>query len=172
MFTPCQLRPCLKSLYGHLQSQHLHLLSRDKHRLEPKVNPVKSFSLQKRAYTHKVTHTSPQNILSLFKFTKKKRKKYNRINTFLVHTIVRSQYQQGPLGATSMQSNKKAETRMNALTPHPVYNWPNLPEKIGNDTWRIQFFKPLRPVYTKSSNYCDNVNCSNSIRIGKSIPQL
>ncbi len=55
---------------------------------------------------------------------------------------------------------------MNAVTPHPVYNRPNLPEKIGNDTWRIQFFKLLRPVYTKSSNYCDNANCSNSIRIG------
>lgn len=79
-----------------------------------------TFKKKRRAYTHQVAHTSLQNILSLFKFTKKKRKKYNRINTFLIHAIVRSQYQQGPLGATTMQSNRKAETRMNAVTPHPV----------------------------------------------------
>lgn len=76
----------------------LHLFSRGKHRLlQNRGKSQKSrVPLKKKAYTHLVAHTSPQNILYLFKFTKKKRKKYNRINTTLIQAIVRSQYQQGP----------------------------------------------------------------------------
>lgn len=138
VFTPCQLCPCLKGLYRHLQSKHFIYSAeankdywRTQARLKSQEFLKKKQKKNKRAYTHQVAHTSPQNILSLFKFTKKKRKKYNRINTLLIQAIVRSQYQQGPLGATTMQSNRKAETRMNAVTPHPVYSWPNLPEKYG-----------------------------------------
>lgn len=50
VFTPCQLCPCLKSLYGHLQSQQLHLLSKDKQ--TRRHARAMSFSLQKSAYIH------------------------------------------------------------------------------------------------------------------------
>lgn len=158
MFTPCQLCPCLKGLYGHPRSPHFHLLCRGKHR--PECMSQFSVLKNKRAYTHQVAHTSPQNILSLFKFTKKKRKKYNRINTFLIHAIVRSQYQQGPLGATTIQSDRKAGTRMNAVTPHPVYSWPNLPEIYG---MKRDAFDSLHQVTTFWGSTLDEAKVTNAL---------
>jgi len=61
---------------------------------------------------------------------------------------VRSQYQQGPLGATTMQSNRKAETRMNAVSPSQfTVDLIYVPEKYGM-TWDILNSLNLHKVTT------------------------
>lgn len=84
------------------------------------LEPIQSrVSLKKKSiYTSGRAHITSKHTVFIQIYKKEKEKIQQ--NKYMFNT--RHREISVPTGATTMQSNRKAETRMNAVTPHPVYD--------------------------------------------------